>query len=213
MFNANDRLYFKMALLHITRRKGRAALVSLMIALSLIGLLLMEGMYEGMMVQITQNSIKTGCGTVSIQHKEFRADNNIKYHIESPEQITATLDSLPGIGSYVSRVSQRGLIATAGYSQGVTVMGIDLEREAEHAGLPNFMIEGNYSFEKRGRGAVIGYRLAKKLKVGIGKKVIVTMQDIDNEVVSVALKVRGIIKTNNMAIDGNGLLMDIGRLR
>ena len=213
MFNANDRLYFKMALLHISRRKRRAALVSLMIGLSLIGLLLMEGMYEGMMVQITQNSIKTGCGTVSIQHRDFRADSNIKYHIERPEAIISVLDALPGIDSYVARVSQRGLIATAGYSQGVTVVGVDLERESVHADLPNFMIKGAYSFEKRGRGAVIGYRLAKKLKVDIGKKVIVTMQDVDNEVVSVALKVRGIIKTNNMMIDSNGLLMDIGRLR
>jgi ABC-type lipoprotein release transport system permease subunit len=213
MFKTNEPLYVKMALLHIVRRKGRAALVSMMIGLSLIGLLLMEGTYEGMMVQITQNSIKTGCGTISIQHRGFRADNNIKYRIENPEAVTSVLDRLPGIRSYVQRVSQQGLIATAGYSQGVTVMGIDPEREAAHADLPNFMIEGEYSFEKRGRGAVIGYRLARKLKVGIGKKVIVTMQDANNEVVSVALKVRGIIKTNNMAIDGSGLLMDIDRLR
>lgn len=85
MFSGNERLYFKMALLNIFRRKGRAVLIALMISLSLIGLLLMEGMYEGMMVQITQNSIKTGSGTISIQHKGFRADNNIKFHLS--EQI------------------------------------------------------------------------------------------------------------------------------
>lgn len=213
MFSHTEILYFKMALLHIVRRKGRAALISIMIAISLIGLLLMEGMYEGMMVQITQNSIKTGSGTVSIQHKEFRSDNNIKYHIAKPQKITEVLDAQEGIRSYVTRLSQRGLIATAGYSQGVNVTGIDLESEASHAQLENFIIKGKYSFDKRQRGALIGYRLARKLKVGIGKKVIVTIQDAHNEVVSVALKVEGIVKTNNMAIDSNGLLMDIGRLR
>ena len=213
MSNAVEALYLKMALLHIWRRKGRALLIALMIALSLTGLLLMEGTYEGMMVQITQNTIKTGCGTVSIQQKEFRAENSIKYHIAHPERITALLDTLPGISSYVERISQRGLIATAGYSQGVTVTGVEPEREGAHAGLPNFMVDGEYTFGPRGRGAVIGYRLARKLKVGVGKKVIVTLQDIDNEVASVALKVTGIIKTNNMAIDGGGLLMEIGRLR
>lgn len=212
-WHINDGLYLKMALLHIWRRKGRSVLIAMMISLSLIGLLLMEGVYEGMMVQITQNSIKTGSGMVSIQHKDFRADDNIRYQISNPETITRLLDRLPGIRSYVRRVSQRGLIATAGYSQGVTVKGVDLEREKGHAQLPNFMIKGEYSFGERGRGAIIGYRLARKLKVDIGRKVIVTMQDIDNEVVSVALRVRGIIKTNNMAIDGSGLLMDIGRLQ
>lgn len=206
-------LYFKMALLHIIRRKGRAVLISLMISLALIGLLLMEGMYEGMMVQITQNSIKTGSGTVSIQNKNFRADNNIKYNLPHPERIRAILQNQEGVKSHVERISQRGLIATAGYSQGVNVMGIELEEEASHAGFENFIIKGEYSFDKRSRGAVIGYKLARKLKVGIGKKVIVTLQDVDNQVVSVALKVRGIIKTNNMLIDNNGLLMDITMLR
>lgn len=213
MFNRNEALYLKMALLHIYRRKGRAVLISLMIALSLIGLLLMEGMYEGMMVQITHNSIKTGSGAVSIQHKEFRADKDIKYNLSKPQEITAVLASQEGVRSYVTRVSQRGLIATAGYSQGVTVTGIDLQDEREHAGLENFIVQGKYSFDKGGRGAIIGYRLARKLKVSVGKKVIVTMQDVNNEIVSMALKVQGIIKTNNMDIDNNGLLMQIGKLR
>ncbi|MGA9046959.1 ABC transporter permease [Sulfuricurvum sp.] len=213
MSSTAEFLYFKMALLHIGRRKGRAVLISLMIAVSLIGLLLMEGMYEGMMVQITQNTLKTGSGAVSIQHKEFRADNNIKYRIENPQKIAAILGTQPGIRSYAIRLSQRGLIATAGYSQGVTVTGIIPEREAFHSGMDNFIIKGRYSFEKRKRGAIIGYRLARKLKVDLGKKVIVTIQDTNNEVVSVALKIEGIIKTNNMAIDSNGILMDIGTLR
>jgi ABC-type lipoprotein release transport system permease subunit len=208
-----EALYLKMALLHIRRRKGRAALISLMIAVSLIGLLLMEGMYEGMMVQITQNTLKTGSGTVSIQHKGFRADNNIKFHIENPQKIAAILDREPGIRSYVIRLSQRGLIATAGYSQGVTVTGIDLEREAFHSEMKNFIIKGKYRFEQRQRGAIIGYRLARKLKADIGKKVIVTLQDANNDVVSVALKIEGIVKTNNIAIDSNGILIDIGTLR
>ena len=212
MFNKSEALYLKMALLQIARRKRRTILIALMISFSLIGLLLMEGMYEGMMVQITQNSIKTGSGTISIEHKEFRSDNNIKYHIKNPEKITALLDDKEAISSYVLRISQRGLIATAGYSQGVTIIGVNLKNEALHSDLENFIIKGKYSFEKRKRGSIIGYRLARKLKVGIGKKVIITIQDINNEVVSSAFKVRAIIKTNNMAIDGNGLMVDIDRL-
>ena len=213
MFNGNESIYFKMALLQIARRKRRAFLIIFMITLSLVGLLLMEGVYEGMMVQITENSIKTGSGTISIQHKKFRSDNNIKYHIKNPEKITAQLDSKNTIKSYVSRIRQRGLIATAGYSQGVMIMGVSLKRELLHSDLDNFVIKGKYTFEKKERGALIGYRLARKLKVDIGKKVIITMQDASNEVVSAAFKVRGIIKTNNMAIDNNGLLIDIQRLR
>lgn len=211
MFSRNDVLYLKMAILHISRRKGRAALISVMIAVSLIGLLLMEGMYEGMMVQITQNTIKTGSGVVAVQHREFRKDGNIAYQLRDPDAIEAVLLHQPGIRSHVVRISQRGLIATAGYSQGVTITGTDLRRESEHAQMDNFMLEGEYSFERN--GAIIGYKLARKLKTSVGKKVVVTMQDANNEVVSVALKIRGIIKTNNAAIDRSGLLMDLESLR
>lgn len=213
MFKTIEALYFKMALLHLFRRAGRSALIALMIAISLIGLLLMEGMYEGMMVQLTQNSIKTGSGTLVIEDKKLRADPNIKYAIKEPQKITPLLDVEPLISSYVLRISQKGLIATAGFSQGVSVSGIDLEQEAKHSQFQNYITQGVYAFGARDRGAIIGYRLAKKLKVGIGKKVIVTMQDVNNEVVSVALKVSAIIKTNNIAIDANALLMDINLLR
>jgi len=212
MFDSST-LYLKMALLHIVRHKSRAVLISLMIALSLVGLLLMEGMYEGMMVQVTKNMIKTGSGTLLIQHKEFRAENNIKFQIIEPQKIASVLDIQEGVRSYVMRVSQHGLIATAGYSRGADIIGIDLLREASHAHLDQFIVKGNYSLGKRQEGAIIGYRLARKLKTDVGKKVVITMQDRDNEVVSAALKIEGIIKTNNMAIDGNGVLADIGKLR
>lgn len=211
MSKGTEALYFKMALLHIRRRKGRSGLIAVMISLSLIGLLLMEGMYEGMMVQITHNAIKTGSGTLSIEHKAFRAQNKLKYHIPHPEKITAVLDNLEGVSSYAKRIIQHGLIATAVYSQGVEVRGVEERREALHAGLENFITQGEYSFASQ--GAVIGYRLARKLKIEVGKKVIVTIQDVNKELVSVALRVRGIIKTNNTSIDSRGLLMDIHKLR
>jgi len=210
---SSTKLHFKMALLQIKRRKRRAVLIALMISLSLVGLLFMEGMYDGMMVQITQNSIKTGSGTLSVEHKNFRSDNNIKYNIQNPDNITKLLDHKEEISSYVLRISQRGLIATAGYSKGVNVIGVDLTKEEEHADLKNFLTKGEYTFDKRSRGAIIGYRLARKLKVDVGKKVIITMQDNTNEVVSAAFKIRAIIKTNNMNIDEYGLLVDMKRLQ
>lgn len=69
MFKNLELLYFKMVLLHLFRRRGRSILISLMIAISLIGLLLMEGMYEGMMLQLTQNSIKQALELLSLKIK------------------------------------------------------------------------------------------------------------------------------------------------
>ena len=213
MFKDIELLYLKMALLHLFRRKGRSLLISLMIAISLIGLLLMEGMYEGMMNQLTLNSIKTGSGTLVIEHKKLRADPNIKYNINEPNKITSILDNEALINTYVLRINQKGLISTAGFSQGVSVSGVDLKLESKHSEFQNYIIDGKYDFGIRNRGAIIGYRLAKKLKVDIGNKVIVTIQDVNNEVVSFALKISAVIKTNNIAIDANGLIMDIKLLR
>jgi ABC-type lipoprotein release transport system permease subunit len=184
-----------------------------MIALSLIGLLLMEGIYEGMAVQMTQNSIKTGSGTLSIQHPEFRSDEDLHHLITDPETVMRQVLDTAGVSSACMRLKQPGLIANAGYSQSVTVMGVDLDEEQRQNGLQGYLSDGEYTLLKRRNGAIIGYRLAARLKTSVGKKVIVTLQDRDNEIVSAALTITAVVRTNNMAIDSHGLLMDRTRLQ
>ena len=203
------KLIFKTAILSLFRRKMRTFLAIFMIATSLWGLMVMLGIYDGMMKQMIDNAVRSDSGDITIYRKDFRRDNEIKLHIKEPKNIIKEIEKNPAIRSHVQRVLSDGLIATAKYSKGVKIFGIDLEAEKRQAKLDSYIKEGSFDFGLRNRGIIIGATLAKKLKISIGKKVILSAQNSENEINSMALKVTGILKTNNMHIDGIGVFIPI----
>ena len=196
------KLIYKTAILSLLRRKMRTFLAIFMIASSLWGLMFMLGIYDGMMKQMVDNALRSDCGDVTIYSKNFRSDNDIKLYIQNSKEILKEIEQNREIKSHVQRVLSDGLIATAKYSKGIKIYGIDLESEQKQANLSGYIKKGTYSFGKNDKGAIIGATLAKKLKLSVGKKIILSAQNSDNEINSIALKVTGIIKTNNMHLDG-----------
>ena len=203
-------IYIKMAFLNIWRRLSRTILTASMIAISLISLMIMAGLYEGMVVQMVDTTTKSDSGEVLIQAKNFRETEQIKYSIKDTSAIEAILQNDPRVATYTKKVRAQGLIATAGYSQSVPVIGVNLEDELKQSDLPNFIMEGNLDFGRKERKVIIGQSLAKDLKVKVGKKVVVTMQDAHNEVTSIALRVGAI--TNSVALT-NSILMSRDKLQ
>ena len=206
-------LIFKTAFLSLIRRKVRTTLVILMIATSLWGLLFMQGIYEGMTEQMITNAIKSDSGHLSIYAKDFRKEKSLELEMIDTKNIENIIKKEKHIKSYTKRVLTNGLIATANYSRATQIYGIDLESEKIHSSLDSYLKDGTYSFGKKNNGAIIGFKLAKKLKLKIGKKIILTSQDIDNEVTSISLKVKAIIKTSNMPIDEMGIFIDINKAK
>ena len=206
-------LIIKTALNSMLRRKLRTILVITMISTSLWGLLFMQGIYEGMTEQMITNAIKSDSGHLSIFAKEFRKEKSIKSQIIDIKPIEKLLKEQKHIKSYTKRVLTSGLIATASYSRPTQIYGIDLQNEKTHSTLDKYIKNGKYEFGKKNKGVIVGFKLAKKLKLKVGKKIILTTQDIDNEVTSISLKVKAIIKTNNMSIDEMGVFIDINRAK
>ena len=186
-------------------------MVILMIVLSLWGLMLMQGIYDGMIKQMIDNALRSDCGEVSIYAKDFRASKDIKKYIKDEKALESFLGGRKDIGSYTKRIEVQGLSATAGYSKNIFIYAVERDREIKQSRLNEYIKEGVFDFGSKAQGAVVGFKLAKKLKIKPGKKIILTTQDINNEIVSIKLKVTGIIKTNNMAFDENAVFMDLER--
>ncbi|MEA3547680.1 MAG: FtsX-like permease family protein [Thermodesulfobacteriota bacterium] len=195
------RLIIRIAWASLNRRRTRSVLVVLMIAFSLWGLLFMEGIYDGMTEQMIGNAIRSGSGHLTLSVKGYRLEKDINMLIGDVAALDRFLAGDPRVQTFIKRLRQDGLIATAHYSRGASIYGVDLEAEKIHGRLDEYLEAGEYDFGRKKRGAILGVRLAEKLKVGVGRKVIISAQDAENEIASAALRVTGIIKTNNMALD------------
>lgn len=206
-------LLFKTVLYPLFRRFTRTFLAILMIGMSLWGLMLMLGLYGGMIYQMINNAVRSDSGELSLYAKGYRQDQKLSQHITNERAIIDTLSKESHVKSVVGRVLSEGMLATAQYSYGVQAMGIDLANEKQHAKLDAYMRDGNYTFLHKQNGAIIGSGLAKKLKVDIGSKVILSAQNSSGEINSIALRVSGIIQTNNGQIDNSAVYLDKEKAR
>lgn len=172
-----------------------------MITMSLWGLLLMEGIYDGMTEQMIDNSIRSSSGHITIHARGYRRDNDLSKVIKNPQSILSFLQENQLVKAHTMKLNQNGLIATAHQSRNAQITGVSLETERHHGRLQDYLVSGQFSFGKQDRGAIIGHRLAQKLKTKTGKKIVLSAQDANNEVASQAFKITGILKTNNVALD------------
>ncbi len=195
------RLAGKIAIASLHRRRVRSILVILMIAVSLWGLLFMEGIYDGMTEQMINNAIHSDSGHISVFGKGYRLDPDLSRQVKNVAAVSDFLDQDNRVATYVNRIKQDGLVATAHYSRGAMILGLDLKAEEQHGRLAGYLHQGKFSFGKRKRGVIIGFKLADKLHVRIGSKLIISAQDTQGEVSAAPFKVTGILKTNNMALD------------
>lgn len=201
-----------LAWLSLWRRKTRSLMVIMMIALSLSGLLGLQGLYDGMISHLINTTIRSDSGEISLYAKEYRLHKSLDYRLSPLSKFEKELSKIEELTSYSVRLQQEGLIATAHKSLGATIKGISLENEQNFGQLDAFITKGDYSFGKGNKGALIGSALAKKLHLTIGSRVIFTAQDANAEINSISFRITGILKTGNPALDEYSVFVSMQKI-
>ncbi|MFC2057834.1 ABC transporter permease [Campylobacterota bacterium] len=201
-----------LAWLSLWRRKTRSSMVIMMIALCLSGLLGLQGLYDGMISHMINTTIRSDSGEISLYNKEYRLNKSLDYRLTPLSKYQDAFSQIEAIDAYSIRLEKEGLIATAHKSLGATLKGISLENEENFGQLNAFITEGEYSFGKKNKGALIGSALAKKFNLSIGSRVIFTAQDVTGEINSISFRISGILKTGNPSIDENSVFVSMEKI-
>ena len=84
------------------------------------------------------------------------------------------------------RISGQAMLSTAGDSFGAGFIAIDPEQDDPSTlSVLQALVEGQTFESASDRGIILGARLARNLGVGMGKRVVYTMTDLDGEIVAV----------------------------
>lgn len=201
-----------LAWLSLWRRTTRSLMVIVMIALSLAGLLGIQGLYDGMVTHMINTTIRTDSGEISLYAKEYRLHKSLAYTLSPFSQMEEKLSKVEGISAYAMRLQQEGLIATAHKSLGASIKGISLENERNFGQFDRFIIKGSYSFGKGDKEALIGATLAKKLHLDIDSRVVFTAQDAKGEINALSFRISGMIKTGNPALDEYAVFVSMKKM-
>ena len=193
---------------NIWRNPRRTAVIMTAVIIgvwSMVGLgALMRGVLEGMI----ENSVDTLTGHVQIHQEHYPDDPAIEHSITEPAPILETLESRLPVGSHWARRVRLNTVASnARHTLGATLVGIDPQAEARLSFIGDGVSEGRY-LEADDRGAIlVGRALAERFETRLGRKLILTAQNLEGEIVSRAFRVRGIFRAEMEATEKSYLFI------
>ncbi|HEU5293018.1 MAG TPA: FtsX-like permease family protein, partial [Cyclobacteriaceae bacterium] len=107
----------------------------------------------------------------------------------------------PWIKSMTFRSVTQGMLATSTGSSGVQVLGVIPRQENVVSQLNSKLIEGNGFDAAKRNQVLVGKKLADKMQLRLGSKLVLTFTDKDNAIVSAAFRIGGIYRTDNAPMD------------
>ena len=182
---------------NIWRNKGRSSVVIGAIALGIWSLIFTYAFMNSFLDGYIKNQILYETSHIQIHNPEFKTDFEIKYTIENGDEMLKELQSSNDHKAIAHRSVSNGMIASPRKARGIKINGIIPEEEMKLSNIDSFVSEGTFFENVKRNPIVIGYRLAKKLKVKLRSKVVLTFQDINGDIVSGAFRICGIINSSS----------------
>ncbi len=206
-------MIFSMAWRNIWRHKARSLVIMISIALGLFAGIAVLSLYEGMMVSRIRTVIDEETGHIQIHHPKFSDENESQYTINNIETISSKIRSIPEVVQINTRSLVNGMLSTTSGTSGVQVLGIDTSTEYTYSSLGLKIREGKGFIPAKKYQAIIGMKLAKKMKLHIGSKFVLMFNDTSNNLVSSSFRVSSIYQSTNAPLDERILYVSGNELR
>jgi len=186
-----------MAWRNIWRNKARSFVIMCSVALGIFVGLMVMALYKGMIRDRIKSLIYQETGHLQIHHPEFKNDYDVKFTLGDLSSVKNLLVKNKYVKKFTFRSITQGMLATTNGTAGLQINGIDPREENECSELNSKFIAGKTFSDSKKFELVIGQKLAKKMKIDVGDKVVLTFTDHSDEIVSGAFRVSGIIQTSN----------------
>lgn len=191
----------KVAWRNIWRNKLRSGVVIISIALGLWAGIFASSLIKGVNAQRMDNIINMQSSHIQIHAPKFRENMEATLAIDNFAEVEKVLTENENVQYFSERNIFTGMIASAQKGKGVQIVGVNPEREKDVVPLQKYLVEGKYFEGIKKNPILISKVMADDLGVKLRKKVVVTFQGMDGEIVSAAFRVAGIYKTNDTKQD------------
>lgn len=185
---------------NLWRNTRRSVIVLTSVAIGVVATVILDTLSRGMIFQMLNNQVGSHVTHMQIHRAGFHKNPVIQNTIADPERIETVLWSDPEIVLYSARVVTFGLLSSATNSSGISIVGVDPERERSLTTIRSYIVEGSY-LTGAPREIVIGKALAEKLEVGLGDRVVAMASAKDGTMGSELFRVAGLFETFSSEFD------------
>lgn len=196
-------LTFRLAMRNILRNKRRTSLTMLLISMTLAILIFTDGYINAMADVMVRSATRLFPGDAQIHHVQYLAERDGEKQIDDVDQYLTQLNQEPQIAGYSPRALAFAMISSTANNLAVQLVGIDADLEATVSKLPLSIVAGDYLQSEGSRQQiVIGQALADVLEVGLGDRLVVSVNNYaTNDVEQRLFRVSGLFQMNSKFFD------------
>lgn len=184
----------------------------LSIAIGLFAGIAVLALYKGMMKSRVRTAIDAEVGHLQLHDRNFKKDYSPEFVITNGDKILNLITSLPEIKMAAPRSITNGMLATATGSAGVQINGVFPDLEYEASQLKKKIIEGNEFDSTKKNEIMIGKKLATKMKLKTGSKLVLTFTDTSGNMVAGAFRVAAVYQSDNGPLDERNVYVTLNDL-
>lgn len=192
---------------NIWRNKLRSIVVIVAVTLGVFSGVFLLAFMNGMVEARIKSVIQTEISHIQIHQPGFQENDDFSLRIPDADSIMQVISKASHVKAVSKRIVISSMVASAETNSGVRIMGVVPDIEQKITNISQKLIEGTYFEANQKNSVVIGKKLAEKLKVGLHKKVIITLQDINMNITSGAFRIAGIYETDNAMYDESTLFV------
>lgn len=191
----------KLAWRNLWRNKLRTSIMLGAMVFGLMGVVAMMGFMNGLVDSMIKNAISWQTSHLQIQQKSYLVNPELKDVIPDADKISKVLASNREVKAISERFLADGMIASARSTRGIRINGVNIEQEQNITPLSKHIVGGEWLSEEGRNPILVSSKIAERLKLRVGSKVVLTLSDVNGEVAGAAFRVRGIFKTPSTGFD------------
>ncbi len=196
---------FKLAWRNVWRNKRRTLATVSAMSLALLVMILYNGLIAGYLYDMERSVLDLEVGDIQIHADDFQENPSLYKRIDNSDALLQKFDNSKYLAS--ARLLASGLAAANDSSAGVTLRGLDPERDAKVSFVYKQIDKGTWIDNSDPQGVVIGRRLARTLNAKLGDELVVLTQGADGSMANELYNVRGILKSVSDSADRTGIFM------
>lgn len=193
---------FRLAWRSIWRNRQRTVFAVLSIGLGLALVVFFVSLKNGQYTQLVERAVRLQGGHLTLEHPGYRESLSPNLAVGGARDLRRRLDALPGVERTKAFVLGQALVRSANGAAGVLLVGVDPAAEQGSSPLPERIVAGSYLAEAAGNRVVIGSQLAEQLRVGPGKKLVISVGAGSGQIVEELAVVHGVFSMRVPEVDG-----------
>jgi ABC-type lipoprotein release transport system permease subunit len=184
----------RLAWRNLRRSRTRTAISATAIFLSFFVMLFNFSLKDASYQQMLRLAVKVAGGSVLVHAEgwqETRATNLLLTH---PDRVVEAARRIPEVRAVIPRMLIDGLLSSARGAEPVRLHGVDRQAQSALTDVGRFLAQGTYLEPNEDQPLVVGPKLARKLAVKLGDRVVLTATDPKGEMARALFRVSGILQ-------------------